>query len=275
MCGSRFGITFFFFFSLLFLLCSVPSVYASSFSEDLWEWRYSPSSGYYKVYNPVSFGSHSHLSDYIPKSSSFSSSSAGVLEKIAPAPLTFDGVTGQIIPDVSRSLTVGDLVSSLTDLLKVDNPVGLTIIASTAIAPYVIDAFNSAHPSSSSSSSSSQPFGCAGVNFYWVAYYSNSLCGSCYGASSYPVAGPFASSPSNSFDGQCVCSAVYNGTSGPFGSECSSGTYSRPSVSLSTVERWALSHPNSFSSNLSSSLSSSPSAQLDLARDLASNDAPL
>ena len=161
-----------------------------------------------------------------------------------PVPQDSAGITGISAAD---EVTASDIAAALAPVLT--TLAGLTPEGRAAIVGGTT--LWSMYENYMQSLPSSAPTGCVGVNTYWVDYYSNNLCGSCTGDSAYPVAGPFANPPTT-YDGQCACSAYNNNsTSGPFGSDCSSGSYSSsPAIPAPTLAQVA----NMLAQNATNSL---------------------
>ena len=85
-----------------------------------YSWRQTRDGQAYKVYDPQG----PHLSNNFTPNSSFAENSAGngVIETVAPGPLTIDGATGEILNGVSlsRGLTVGDLIDGAQALMVLE-----------------------------------------------------------------------------------------------------------------------------------------------------------
>ncbi|MBU2808030.1 hypothetical protein HF285_07050, partial [Acidithiobacillus ferrooxidans F221] len=242
-----------------------------------YSWRLGQSGNVYKVYDPQG----PHLSTNIDPSSTFleNSASNGVIESVAPGPLTIDGATGEILNGVglSRGLTVGDLVGSLGDLISTDSPVGLAVLTASALAPFVLDIYD--EYTNTSPNTSGESFGCQSGGGYY--YYVVTSCSTYAGGASV---GPFPAQ-GGGFGG-CTSGvsawdqwffASYN--TGPFSNECSSsGAYSPSSTPPpANLPQWVLDNwaSDSLSNDAITVLGSSTVDDLGLARSLGKRNAPL
>ena len=238
-----------------------------------YSWRLGSNGNVYKVYDPQG----PHLSSNFTPDSTFAENSAsnGVIESVAPGPLTIDGATGEILNGVSlsRGLTVGDLIYGVSGLLKVDNPVGLAILTGSLLAPLVIQAYDN------STSPTSTPYSC-GPSDYYVMEEVNCTTSASFDFgpfSSYPSSTYCSPMPASGYEVQPAPGGSYADGSGPYAAECpggsSAGTYNSSPVSNTTADNWAESHPNQFNTNLSPLLT--PADQTSLANNLANDNAPL
>ena len=256
-----------------------------------YSWRQTRDGQAYKVYDPQG----PHLSNNFTPNSSFAENSAGngVIETVAPGPLTIDGATGEILNGVSlsRGLTVGDLIDGAQALMVPDNPYGAAFLALSLVGSLALDAYENAHPSNSSAlppPSGTSPV-CGSTSYY---YDSTFTCQSSGSWTSSGTVGPLSSSSGYSLASgtsslSCTSSnsgvIAYDGpysssdSSGPYASECLSGVYT-PSVSSETPSQaiqWAQANPSSFATNVAPTLNGSPADQTALANDLANSNAPL
>ncbi|MBU2856985.1 hypothetical protein HF289_08890 [Acidithiobacillus ferrooxidans] len=237
-----------------------------------YSWRLGQSGNVYKVYDPQG----PHLSTNIDPSSTFleNSASNGVIENIAPGPLTIDAATGEILNGVglSRGLTVGDLIDSAASLIGADSPAGLALLAAGLIGSLALDAYDSANSVPSYPSGVSPSCGSSG------SYYE--LAQSINGA--YVNVGPVSpavggEAQRGDFPGYGAAGGFSWG-SGPSSSECpSSGVYSSSGSSETPAQalQWAKSNPSPFATNLAPVLNNSTVDQLGLARSLGKRNAPL
>ena len=258
-----------------------------------YSWRQASNGQVYKVYDPQG----PHLSNNFTPNSSFAENSAGngVIETVAPGPLTIDGATGEILNGVSlsRGLTVGDLIDGAQALMVPDNPYGAAFLALTLVGSLALDAYDN---SQSSSSALPPPDGytpvCGSSSYYYDSSYVCQSSGNFTASSDY---GPMSSSDcfslaSSTSSLSCTSSntgaIAYDGPysspdgSGPFSSECpggsQSGTYvAPPSLTPSQAIQWAQANPSSFATNVAPTLNGSPADQIALANDLANSNAPL
>ena len=222
-----------------------------------YSWRQASNGQVYKVYDPQG----PHLSNNFTPNSSFAENSAGngVIETVAPGPLTIDGATGEILNGVSlsRGLTVGDLIDGAQALMVPDNPYGAAFLALTLVGSLALDAYENAYPPSFSGSSISGI--CRPTFAEACSANSGVICSSSISACvAYNV-------PS----GDCF----FNGLeAAPPGLSCS-GT--NPILSTSESIQWAQANPSSFATNVAPTLNGSPADQTALANDLANSNAPL
>lgn len=265
----RFGPLYFF-----AALCLVPiSAFAVTPSTlDQYDFLpFSDGSGYYKVFSSSNLPASS---TFDPGSSFAEGSSGGVIQTLSPQPLTIDGVSGEVVTDLSRSLTVGDLLDSLGKLVSVDNPVGLTILAASSLAPLLLDAYDSANPSSSSSSvpQSGTSFACGSSDYMIVNDTPSS--DSCYSPS-----GPYTDGESGVSNTYPCGGTLFPDGSGPDASECPggslSGTYIPSSSPPSNLAKYVFDNWDSLEPDLSTALQNNPSDSPLLADQLADNDVPL
>ena len=228
-----------------------------------YSWRLTSDGQAYKVYDPQG----PHLSNnFTPGSSFVDNSAGGVIENVAPGPLTIDGATGEILngASLSRGLSVGDLIDGVSGLLKVDNPVGLALLTGSLLAPLVIEAYDKS-PSGSSAPS--------------TTYY----CGSSSYSSSQSIV-PDGTPSCGSYSacdlsggcfvtGTCSTTGEYYMYAGPSCANGDTPTLGPAPVSQSVADTWAQAHPNQFNTYLSPLLT--PADQTSLANDLANSNAPL
>ena len=240
-----------------------------------YSWRQTRDGQAYKVYDPQG----PHLSNNFTPNSSFAENSAGngVIETVTPGPLTIDGATGEILNGVSlsRGLTVGDLLDGLKLVAVPDNPIGVAVLTASALAPFLLDAWD-AYSSSLSSPvpQSGTSFAC-GPSTYMIVNDAPTT-DSCYAPS-----GPYYDGePGVSNTYPCIGNNFPDG-SGPDAAECPGGSqsgtyvpYAGPSQP-SSLSDWAIAHPNQFSTGAQSALNGSPADQTALANDLANSNAPL
>ncbi len=242
-----------------------------------YSWRLGASGNVYKVYDPQG----PHLSSNFTPGSSFAENSAGngVIETVAPGPLTIDGATGEILNGVglSRGLTVGDLIDGAQALMVPDNPYGAAFLGLSLVAALALDAYDNALSSSGSTlSCGSSSYLSGSVNLFDSSSSS--------GIRSV-AAGPFSTSSvgfcsGGSYDGSSVQScafSLYADGTGPYASECPSGGVYTPSSSETPAQaiQWAQINPSQFATNVAPTLNGSPADQTALANDLANSNAPL
>lgn len=248
-----------------------------------YSWRQTRDGQAYKVYDPQGL----HLSNNFNPGSSFAENSAGngVIENVAPGPLTIDGATGDILngASLSRGLTVGDLIDGAQALMVPDNPYGAAFLALSLVATLALDAYDNANPSSSSSPPSGVTPSCGSSIYYQDG------CVDPNTNYSYLFSYPSVSTPSNvgascgSGSDYISYSGGFSDGSGPLASECpggsQSGTYVPPSPAPSETPaqaiQWAQANPSQFASNVLPTLSGSPADQTALANDLSNSNAPL
>lgn len=247
---------------------------------DLYEWKISSDgSNLYRVFSP----SGGRLENQFNPLSTFSEgSSGGVIDTVAPPPLTIDGATGEVIDGLSRSLTLGDLVDSLGKLIAADNPIGLTVLTASTVAPLVFQIWKNYNSSQSNpvSSVGESSYGCASPYFYYsVVSCSTGAVSSTVGPFSVQGGGPGGCTAGVSFWDDWY--SALDGT-GPFASDCpSSGPDSLPSSSLSSppsnLPQWVDSNwtSDNLANDATSALQDNPSYSPDLATQLADNSAPL
>ena len=251
-----------------------------------YSWRLGSNGNVYKVYDPQG----PHLSSNFTPDSTFAENSAsnGVIESVAPGPLTIDGATGEILNGVSlsRGLTVGDLIDGVSGLLKVDNPVGLALLTGSLLAPLLIDAYDNSTSSSSGSYPSGLSPSCGVSGDIYVILEQHSYCNStvtALGPVSFSSIANFTNPPApSSCSGSpsapyWTAGPEYSDGTGPYSSQCPGGSsgnkYVGAPVSQQTVDSWAQNHPNQLLSNLSPLLT--PADQTSLANNLANDNAPL
>ena len=239
-----------------------------------YSWRQTSDGQVYKVYDPQG----PHLSNNFTPNSSFAENSAGngVIETVAPGPLTIDGATGEILNGVglSRGLTVGDLIDGAQALMVPDNPYGAAFLALTLVGSLALDAYENAYPSPSYPSGITPSCGSNG-SYYELQQLIDG---------SYVPVGPISLTEGDSvragdYPGYGA-SGSYSWGSGPSASECpASGSQSPSAPSFSETPsqaiQWAQSNPSSFASNVAPTLNGSPADQTALANDLANSNAPL
>lgn len=246
-----------------------------------YSWRLGQSGNVYKVYDPQG----PHLSNNFNPGSSFAENSAGngVIESVAPGPLTIDGATAEILDGVglSRGLTVGDLIDGANALLVPDNPYSAAFAALTLIGSLALDAYNAANAPTPSTYVPSPDYYCgstamtapSGLDWEPDGTYcfngASAVCGGgngCFGSpdtiycSSNNVA-PGLDAPS--------CSNGATPSVGPNGSSTASP------VTPAQAVQWAQANPSSFASNVAPTLDGSSADQIALANNLANDNAPL
>lgn len=260
--------------------------FANVLDDPNYSWKLSSDGNVYRIYDPQG----ARASSYFDAGSSFASSSTAgdVVETMPRVPLTIDGATGEVVADVSRTLTASTLADSLSKLFAIDNPIGLTILGASTLAqfaPEIYDAFENSL--SSSSPYSSHPSFSCGSSGYDLLVVSND-------SASDVILGPIASSsglpipvscPSGSPSGdECyyTVSSFYSDGSGPFASSCpggsSAGTYVPPAgpTPPSNPAQWVDSNwsNDSLANFLPKILEAHPNQENSLASELADNSAP-
>ncbi|MHB8116716.1 MAG: hypothetical protein ACYDDX_10265 [Acidithiobacillus ferrivorans] len=232
-----------------------------------YSWRLGQSGNVYKVYDPQG----PHLSGNINPGSSFveNSASTGVIENIAPSPLTLDGATGEILNGVglSRGLSVGDLIDGAKALMVPDNPAGVAFLGLTLVGTLALDAYDASPAGSSSPPFTTYDCGSTvitvGGGDEWAPNGYVTGTGPCHSSTGCIVSPAPWSPPWSVVGGAPSCSN---------GSVPSSPT---PTETPAQAIQWAQANPSSFATNVAPTLNGSPADQTALANDLANSNAPL